>query len=113
MANFDLCLGIFGDSLKADIVVPNKAFHYAAMGKCMITKDTTGIREVFTHHENAILCKGNAESIAQEIMRMKKTPMEVQRIGINSLELVKQNYDASIIGNTFMNILRNYKASIL
>ena len=33
---FDICLGVFGESKKTDVVIPNKIFHYAAARKCII-----------------------------------------------------------------------------
>jgi len=51
---FDLCLGIFGDSKKADMVIPNKVYHYSAIGKCTLTKDTHGIKELFTETKTSL-----------------------------------------------------------
>ena len=48
----DICLGIFGDSIKTELVVPNKIFHYAACGKPIVTRDTTAIKEIFTPDKN-------------------------------------------------------------
>ncbi len=73
---FDICLGIFGDTIKTEVVVPNKVYHYAACGKCIITKNTPAIKEVFVDQQNIILTDGSAEDLAEKIMQMKnrKTP---------------------------------------
>ena len=42
----DICLGIFGDSDKANRVIPNKVFHILAAGKLLITRDSSAIREL-------------------------------------------------------------------
>ena len=65
--SFDLCLGIFGASLKADLVIPNKLYHYAACGKAIITADTPAVRELFAHEQNSLLCDRSPESLAEQI----------------------------------------------
>jgi len=44
----DLCLGIFGDSDKAGRVIPNKVFQIISMGKPLITRDSSAIRELLS-----------------------------------------------------------------
>jgi len=46
----DVCLGIFGDSGKANRVIPNKVFQIIAAGKPLITRDSSAIRE-FLHDD--------------------------------------------------------------
>jgi len=41
-----LCLGIFGDSTKADNVIPHKVYDYLAMGKPVITRNSTAVEEM-------------------------------------------------------------------
>lgn len=98
--NYDLCLGIFGDSLKADLVVPNKLYHYAALGKVIITKDTVGVREIFENNQNAILIKGDAQNIANHILSAKKDPH--QQLGTNALQLIQNNYAQNHIAECFV-----------
>jgi len=107
IAKFDLCLGIFGKSFKTDIVVPNKVWHYAAMGKCIITKNTEGIKEVFTADENIILIENSPESLANVILELKLDLNKINSIGYKASQLIENNYTEDHIAEIFSDILRN------
>lgn len=69
----DVCLGIFGTTIKAQNVIPIKVYDICASGLPLITADTPAIREVFTHGENAYLVPaGDPNELAQAIMRLKE-----------------------------------------
>lgn len=99
--SFDVCLGIFGDSLKADLVVPNKLYHYAALGKCVITKDTVGIREVFDN-TNAILINNEPEKIAEAIRELKSNSEIRASIAQKGSQLIRKNYNHKKIAELFL-----------
>ena len=46
ISDADICLGIFGDTTKADMVIPNKVYQIIASGKPLITRDSTAMREL-------------------------------------------------------------------
>ncbi len=103
---FDICLGIFGDSLKADLVIPNKIYHYAAAGKCIITKDTEGIREIFTHDHNIVLTQNSPQKIAETILRCKANTTFARQIGENALKTISTGYNARAVAQIFVDILK-------
>jgi len=108
--NFDIALGIFGDSLKADIVIPNKVYHYAAQKKCIITKNTAGIKEIFTNNENIILTTNKPNDIAEKILFLKENKAFSDNIANNAFNLISNNYNENKIAETFMQICSNFNS---
>jgi len=73
MNEADVCLGIFGDTIKARMVIPNKVYEALASGRAVITQDSPAIRELLSDRENVLLCKGaNAKDLAEKILRLKE-----------------------------------------
>ncbi len=68
IAQSDVCLGIFGSTLKTHHVIPNKVYEYAGMGKAIITLDTPAIKEIFVPHKNIFLIKeSDSDELAQAL----------------------------------------------
>lgn len=97
--SFDLCLGIFGDSLKSDLVIPNKVYHYAACGKAVITKDSPAVREVFSHRKNIYLAQNSPESIAEAILHLKDNQDQASTIGDAARKLMESSYDCKHVAS--------------
>lgn len=106
---FDVCLGIFGDSKKADYVIPNKIYHYASVGKCTLTKNTEGIKELFTNNKDIVLTSTSPTEIAQTILALKSDPAKIERIGENAYQLIHNEYNEVAIAERFLAILQAYK----
>jgi glycosyltransferase involved in cell wall biosynthesis len=95
--NHAVCLGIFGDTLKAPMVIPNKIFHYAACGKPIITADSPAIREIFSPEQNILLCRSNPECIAKTIEETLANPKMGHAIGANARSLIEGKYNCTNI----------------
>lgn len=104
--DMNICLGIFGDSLKAELVIPNKIYHYAACGIPTITADTRGIKEIFEDEKNIILTRKSAESLAQSILNLAENESLCKKIGKNSCELVTTSYNEMMIAEEFLQALK-------
>lgn len=105
ISKYDVCLGIFGKSFKTDIVIPNKVWHYAAMHKCIVTKDTPGIKEIFTNDDNIVLIDNSPKALADAIVNLKFDTVKIDNIGKNAGEIIKTKYTEDHIADLFLKAL--------
>ncbi len=106
MAPFDVCLGIFGDSKKADIVVPNKVYHYASLKKPIITKDTVGIKEVFTNEKDVFLVNNTPEAIREGILKLRENPALRASLADQAYNTIHTGYNEVAIAQKFLDVIK-------
>jgi len=67
----DVCLGVFGNTEKAQRVIPNKVFQILAAGRPLITGDTPAVRELVSPSRTIKLVPvGNPEALATAVRSM-------------------------------------------
>lgn len=98
MNNFDICLGIFGETLKADLVIPNKIFHYAALEKAIISKDSPAIKEVFEDGKSILLTENTPAAIAEKILLLKENRALKNKLAQGAYEAICTKYNHRAIG---------------
>jgi glycosyltransferase involved in cell wall biosynthesis len=98
----DITLGIFGDTIKSELVIPNKIFHYGACNKCIITKKTPAMEEVFTDNREIIFTDNHPETIAEAIIKLKADKSVRERIGKNAGDLVRSSFDEVSTAKRFL-----------
>jgi len=91
IAGADLCLGTFGTSAKARMVVPNKVYQAAAVGRAVLTSDTPALREVFTPQHDIAVCSPSAEALVEGI-RCLRSDDERERIAANAARLMATRF---------------------
>ncbi|MFI5400148.1 MAG: glycosyltransferase [SAR324 cluster bacterium] len=109
---YDICLGIFGTGPKADLVVPNKVYHYAACGKPIVTKDSPAIREVFTDSADIALVAPRAEALAAAILALKNDPERCLRLGSAARRLMERDYNEVRIAERLLAAYRDLRAGL-
>lgn len=93
LAHADLCLGIFGDTLKAANVVPNKVVQAAAMGKPLLTRDSPAIRRYFSDGENIALAPpADPQALADRILALRGDPELRARLGANARQVFENSF---------------------
>jgi len=81
MARADVCLGVFGDNARADLVLTNKVIEAIGMGKPLITRLNEPVQELLKHKESVYLVEAaNPRAIADAILELKNDPVLCQRI---------------------------------
>jgi glycosyltransferase involved in cell wall biosynthesis len=96
----DVCLGIFGTSSKARLVIPNKVFDALACGRPVITADTPAVRESLADGETVRLCRGgDADDLAEAITAMKADLDARTRIGAAGHELFTRRFSLDALSN--------------
>ena len=107
----DVCLGIFGDSPKADLVIPNKVYEALAMGKPIITSDTPAARELLSDGVNVFLCqKTDAKRLAEKILFVRDNPVIAERVAQNGLKLFEEKLKEKNLGTELLEYINEKTA---
>lgn len=100
-----VCLGIFAQTQKAQLVIPIKVYEALAMGKPVITSDTPAIRELLTHREDVFLCNpADSDDLARAI-RILLTDADLRnKIAANGHQMFLQKCTPEKIGRDIANL---------
>ncbi len=106
IASADACLGIFGTTEKALRVVPNKVYEGLAMRKPVITGASPAIEEELEPGLHILTVPmGDAEAIAEAIMRIRRDRVFAQRLAAEGYEIFRTTFTAAHIGRRAKNAL--------
>ena len=105
VAQFDIALGIFGESRKADVVIPNKLYHYAAVGAAIVTREAAALREVFTPGQDIVTVPAaRPEVLAKAVRELAGEGGLRQNLGAAAETLLRERYDADRVAERFLEI---------
>jgi glycosyltransferase involved in cell wall biosynthesis len=110
IGGWDICLGIFGTTPKADLVIPNKVYHYAGCRKPIISKKSPAIREVFTDSKDILLCDAQPRALADAIARLAADTDLCAALATAAHRLVSENYTHVQIGARLRALLERWKS---
>ncbi|MDO8580971.1 MAG: glycosyltransferase [Candidatus Omnitrophota bacterium] len=108
MAKASVCLGIFGNTPKTQMVIPFKVYEAMAMRKAIITADTPAIRELLTHQKNAYLCRtADAQSLANAICVLRLDQGLRQAIAEQAYQTFQHQCTPKIVGEQIREFAKN------
>ncbi len=81
----DIVMGIFGESVKAKSVVPNKVYQALASKKCTITMQSEVLDEFFTE-QDLFRCENSPEAMKEALKYLIRNPEKRE-------EIAQQGYD--------------------
>lgn len=107
MARADVCLGIFGDNARAQLVMTNKAIEAIGMAKPLITRLNEPVQELFKHRENAYLIEpNNPKALANAILELQANPGLRESISQKAFETFRANCTIEQLGSSLDRIIR-------
>lgn len=106
MANADVCLGIFGDNMRAELVLTNKVNEAIGMAKPLITRRNAPVQELLTHGESVYLVDAaSPPALAEAILKLKNDPALRQKIAKGGHEVFLQQATVARLGEGLDRIL--------
>jgi glycosyltransferase involved in cell wall biosynthesis len=105
IAEATVCLGVFGETQKAQLVIPIKVYECLAMRKPVITSDTPAIRELLTHEEDVFLCTpADSDDLARAILILVSDVSLRNKIAANGYRTFLERCSPKIIGQDIANL---------
>ena len=105
IAKSDVSLGLFGDTPKTPLVIPNKVYEALAMKQPVITADTKAIRELFDENDMYLVKPANPEELAGAIIKLKDNPGLRDKLAENGHNKFKENASHQILGERLLKII--------
>jgi len=105
--NSDVCLGIFGNTLKAQKVLTNKVFQVLASEKPLITMESPAVKEShLVDKKNCILIPpSNPEKLAEEILFLKNNPDIRKKISSEGYQTYLKHLSIEVVGKKLVKII--------
>ncbi len=82
---YDIVLGIFGNSKKAKSVIPNKVYQSTACKKCTVTMKSEVLDE-FYRKEDLITCDNTPQSLSETLIDLINNKNKIKKIAENGLK---------------------------
>lgn len=107
IASSDCCLGIFGNTIKAQKVVTNKAFQVLASQRPLITMDSGASKEAHLESEkNCILVPpSDPEKLAKAILYLRDNPQKCRSIAEAGYNTYREYLSMDAVGKRLIKII--------
>lgn len=107
IAKSDIVLGLFGNTPKTPLVIPNKVYEALAMKKPVVTADTPAIRELFDDDDMFLIPAANPEEIAKAVIELKNNSSLRVKFSENGYKKFISRASSEILGSQLREILVN------
>jgi len=108
LARAAVVLGVFGTGEKAAMVVPNKVYQAAAVGRPLVTRDGPGLREVLDPGVHCIACPpGDADALAVAVAQLLDDRALAERLGRAARARVVGDFGPRVQGERLAGLLRD------
>ncbi len=109
LASADVSLGIFGGTVKTNMVIPHKVYDALALGKPVITARTAATREFFVDGEHVVLCNdADGADLAAKILQLHTDNELRTHVAKNGHALFLSRFTPSQIVKKLLPILETY-----
>ena len=98
IAAADVVLGVFGSSVKARMVIPNKVYQAALVGRAIVTADTPAIREVFVPGESIYTIAPEPRALADALLVLARDGALRDRLGRGARDAVERSAAPAVRG---------------
>jgi glycosyltransferase involved in cell wall biosynthesis len=108
----DICLGIFGDSPKAQRVLPYKIYYYLTLGMPIVTATTETTTRILAECQSReidrpflLVPTGDPQSLANAITRLKDNPNERAELGTAGADYFHSVLSGSAIDKSLQELI--------
>jgi len=99
----DVCLGVFGDTIKSRMVIPNKVYEALACKKPIVTQESEAVKELLVDRESVLLCRGgDPQSLAEKILLFKNDAELREKIATNGYDIFIRELQPSKLVQKFL-----------
>jgi glycosyltransferase involved in cell wall biosynthesis len=110
LSQADICLGVFGSTPQAQMTMQNKIFETLAMGKAIISSDSSAIRAALIHGEHIYLIpREDPQALADAIRTLKDDVALRERMGRNAFQIYYERFSIQNIGDIFSEHLKGLR----
>lgn len=106
VARSDLCLGIFGDTAKAQRVIPHKVYQAIAMAQPVLTGKSPAVSELFRDGEHLVTCPmADPVALAEAIRQMKRDEDLRNSVAAGGYSLFQERLTPMVLGSQLKRML--------
>jgi len=106
----DICLGIFGSTMKAQKVLTNKVSQNLASQKPLITMESPAATESKLKNKvNCILIPpASPKKLSEAILFLKNNTEERKQIALEGYQTYEQNFSMNVVGKGLVTIMKDF-----